>query len=162
GGGPHIRARYRLALIAYGQHQKDVARAQLDALLASQPDHARGKALLAKIEPAAAQNPGQPPPPSGGGPPSGQPHAPLARGGNRLAENGNCGEAMRWFEKALDTKPGGVEALTGLGYCHMDRKEFGRALSSFRAALGIAPRFGDAILGMAEAYRFQGMRDEAL
>jgi len=49
-----------------------------------------------------------------------------------------------------------------LGYCHMDRKEFGPAQASFRAALGISPRFGDAIIGLAEAYRFQGQNEQAL
>jgi hypothetical protein len=35
-------------------------------------------------------------------------------------------------------------------------------VASFRAALGISPRYGDALIGIAEAYRYQGMKEEAL
>src|SRR6185369_9750438 len=86
----------------------------------------------------------------------------LIEKGNKLAEDGNCEGASKFFERALDARPGGVEALTGLGYCALDRKDYGRALASFRAALGISPRYGEALIGIAEAYRYQNRNDEAL
>jgi tetratricopeptide (TPR) repeat protein len=88
--------------------------------------------------------------------------APKLASGDKLAENGDCAGAMRQYERALDARPGGVEALTGLGYCHLDRKEYARAISTFRAALGISSRFTEALIGIAEAYRFQGMNGEAV
>jgi predicted Zn finger-like uncharacterized protein len=117
--------------------------------------------------------PGPGPGPGGQKPPPGDPGVPsgpvgvdaydgLVAKGNQRAENGDCTTAMKFFEKALDARPSGVEALTGLGYCHMDRKEFPRAQASFRAALGISPRFGDAIIGLAEAYRYQSQNEKAV
>src|SRR5262249_30709022 len=66
------------------------------------------------------------------------------------------------FERALDARPGGVEALTGIGYCYLDRKQYSQALSNFRAALGISSRYSEALIGMAEAYRYQGLSKEAV
>jgi tetratricopeptide (TPR) repeat protein len=80
---------------------------------------------------------------------------------DKLAENGDCGGATRYYEKALEARPGGVEALTGIGYCFLDRKDYGKALLNFRAALGISPRYGEALIGMAESYRYQGKKEEA-
>jgi tetratricopeptide (TPR) repeat protein len=85
----------------------------------------------------------------------------LARG-NAMAEAGNCREARVSFRKALDARPNGVEALTGLGYCHLDIREYVLAHARFRAALGIAPRYQEALWGMAETYERQGNAERAL
>jgi tetratricopeptide (TPR) repeat protein len=177
-GHEHVRARYRLALIATVEKKYDEAKKQLALLFAASPEHVRGRALEARITaetgaaaaaapdagtPAATPTPTNPPAgSSGGGASGGDAYDGLVEKGNAKAENGDCGAAMPLFERALDVRPGGVEALTGLGYCHLDHKEYGRAQASFRAALGISPRYGDAIIGLAEAYRFQGQNQPAL
>jgi predicted Zn finger-like uncharacterized protein len=171
-GREHVRARFRLALIAYNDKKYDEAKKQLGLLYSASPEHVRAHTLEARIGadtnpvPAAvtpdAGTGSKPPTPTQEPAPSGDAYDGLVAKGNAKAENGDCAAAMPLYERALDVRPGGVEALTGLGYCHLDRKEFARAQASFRAALGISPRFGDAIIGLAEAYRFQGQNDQAL
>ena len=85
----------------------------------------------------------------------------LVKRANALAET-NCGKALELFQKALEQKPNGVEALTGMGYCHIDAKQFASAFSKFRAALATSPRFEPALWGIAEAYQQQGRRDQAI
>src|SRR5262249_42813671 len=185
-GGVLVRARARLAAIALAEKQLDDAKTQIEAILAAQPAHERAQALKKRLDEATAAaaappkpepqpakpEPAKPEPPKPGRPPGGGGGGlPAAvRGGDydglvaradKLAENGDCGGASRYYEKALEARPGGVEALTGIGYCFLDRKDYGRALLNFRAALGISPRYGEALIGMAEAYRYQGKKDEA-
>ena len=85
----------------------------------------------------------------------------LARA-DKLAENGNCAGAMPLYRKVLDMNPASVEALTGLAYCHLDRREFASAHARFRAALGISSRYQPAMWGIAEAYQQQGLKQQAL
>jgi predicted Zn finger-like uncharacterized protein len=85
----------------------------------------------------------------------------LARA-DSLAENGNCGGAMPLYRKVLDMNPASVEALTGLAYCHLDRREYASAYARFRAALGISSRYQPAMWGIAEAYQQQGLKQQAL
>jgi predicted Zn finger-like uncharacterized protein len=80
----------------------------------------------------------------------------------KLAENGNCAAAMPLFRKVLDMHPASVEALTGLGDCHLERREFASAHARFRAALGISSRYQPAMWGIAEAYQQQGLKQQAL
>jgi predicted Zn finger-like uncharacterized protein len=167
-GREHLRARYHLAAIALADKRWEDARTQLEMILGAQPEHARAKALLADVERKQAlakpETPSEPTNGGGGasGEPAGNDYDGLVAKGDKLAENGSCSQAQTYYEKALDLRPGGVEALTGLGYCYLDAKDYGRAQRNFRAALGISPRFGDALIGIAEAYRFQGNKDEAL
>ncbi len=188
-GGVLLRARVRLAALALAEKQLDDARTQIDAILAAQPAHERAQALKKRLEEAvaAAAAPPKPEPPKPEQPrpeqprpeqpraerpaPGGEGELPAAVRGtdydglvaraDKLAENGDCGGATRYYEKALEARPGGVEALTGIGYCFLDRKDYGKALLNFRAALGISPRYGEALIGMAEAYRYQGKKEEA-
>jgi tetratricopeptide (TPR) repeat protein len=81
---------------------------------------------------------------------------------DRLAEGGNCSAAKPIYERALDANPSGVGALTGLGYCHIDGREFASAHAKFRAALGVSPRYQPALWGMAEMYQRQGLTDQAI
>jgi tetratricopeptide (TPR) repeat protein len=74
----------------------------------------------------------------------------------------NCTKALEIYAKALEQKPNGVEALTGMGYCHIDAKQFASAFSKFRAALAVSPRFEPALWGVAEAYVQQGRKEEAV
>ncbi|MDQ3301009.1 MAG: tetratricopeptide repeat protein, partial [Myxococcota bacterium] len=174
-----VRARFHLALVALAQNRAADAKALADQVLAAQPEHAGARALVAKLEtkvsntdPLPPEEPGKgsagtgagsgkvtPPPPdvtAGGGS-----YDQLLARANKLAE-GNCTKALELYAKALEQKPNGVEALTGMGYCHIDAKQFASAFSKFRAALAVSPRFEPALWGVAEAYQQQGRREQAL
>jgi tetratricopeptide (TPR) repeat protein len=69
---------------------------------------------------------------------------------------------MELYAKALEQKPNGVEALTGLGYCHIDAKQFSSAFSNFRAALAVSPRYEAALRGVAETYQQMGRKEQAI
>ena len=104
------------------------------------------------------------PPPGdggGGGPPISGGYDGLLAKANKLAEV-SCGQAIPYYQKALEAKPNSVEALTGMGFCHLDAKQFSSAHSKFRAALGISPRYERALWGMAEMYQQQGRSDLAI
>ena len=80
---------------------------------------------------------------------------------NKLAES-NCTKAMELYMKALEQRPNGVEALTGMGFCHLDAKQFSSAFSKFRAALAVSARYEPALWGIAEAYQQQGRKEQAI
>jgi tetratricopeptide (TPR) repeat protein len=59
-------------------------------------------------------------------------------------------------------KPDGLEAIMGLGYCDLDGEKFSSAVDHFKRALAMSPSYGDAMIGLAEAYKLRGDRREAL
>ncbi|MEO7097537.1 MAG: tetratricopeptide repeat protein, partial [Polyangiales bacterium] len=139
-------------------------------------EHAGAKALAARIENTVSKGDPLPPEegsgagsartvPVGPGPgPSvgaGDTYDSILRKANKLAES-NCAKAAELYAKALEQKPNGVEALTGMGYCHIDAKQFASAFSKFRAALAISSRYEPALWGVAEAYTQQGRKEQAL
>lgn len=81
---------------------------------------------------------------------------------DRLSENGHAKEARKLYERALQQRPNGLEAIMGLGYCDLDGEKFSAAVDRFKRALEIQPSYGDAIIGLAEAYKLRGDRHEAL
>ncbi len=171
-----VRSRFQLARIAYAQNKPAEAKPLVEQVLAAQPEHAASKALAARIETTVAKTDPLPPedppknpgtgttkPPSGGdtGAAPGDSYDRLLAKANALAER-NCSGAMDLFAKALEQKPNGVEALTGMGYCHIDAKQFSSAFSKFRAALAVSSRYEPALWGVAEAYQQQGRKDSAI
>ena len=78
------------------------------------------------------------------------------------ASDTDCLAAMPLYRKALVLEPRGVEAMSGLGYCHLDERQFATARSRFRAAISISPRYEPALWGLAEAYQVQGRNPEAI
>jgi len=81
---------------------------------------------------------------------------------DRLSENGHAKEARKLYDRALALKPNGLEAIMGLGYCDLDGEKFSSAVDHFKHALAMSPSYGDAIIGLAEAYKLRGDRHEAL
>ena len=170
-----VRPRFQLALIAYAQSRTPEAKAMADQILAAQPEHAGAKALVLKIETTVAKTDPLPPEDGGKAPvptpgsgkvtpdpvPSGESYEKLVARANQLAES-NCSKASEVFLKALEQRPNGPEALTGLGYCHIDAKQFASAHGRFRAALAVATNFEPALYGIAEAYQQQGRKDDAI
>ena len=175
-----VRARFHLALVAYAQNKPAEAKPLVDQVLAAQPEHGGAKALAARLETTVVKTDPLPPEENttkpntgntgGGGGGGGGGGEPLPTGGsydallaraNKLAET-SCTKAFDVYQKALEQKPNGVEALTGMGYCHIDAKQFSSAFSKFRAALAISSRYEPALWGVAEAYSQQGRKEQAL
>lgn len=186
-----VRARLHLALVLAAQNKASEAKPLIATILAAEPAHAGAKALADKLETLVAKTDPLPPedggkgggkdaaspgsavaprtPPAGPGPGPGP--GPATGGGesydrllaraNQLAET-SCEKAMELYAKALEQKASGVEALTGMGYCHIDTKQFASAHSKFRAALAVSPRYEPALHGVAEAYQQQGRKDDAI
>jgi predicted Zn finger-like uncharacterized protein len=81
----------------------------------------------------------------------------------RAQENGQAAQAIELFEAVLERQPGNIDAMSGIGYCNLDRGNKGQAISWFRRALGGGGgSFGPAIIGLAETYKAQGQKAEAL
>jgi predicted Zn finger-like uncharacterized protein len=178
-----MRVKLALAQIWYAQNKAAEAKGQVEQVLATQPDNDLALAMYKKLEtsvtktdplpqedgsakpPTNAGSAAKPPagtvkPPSGGGGGGGDYDSLLAKA-NKQAES-NCTKAMELYMKALEQRPNGVEALTGMGYCHLDAKQFSSAFSKFRAALAVSARFEPALGGVAETYQRQGNKEAAI
>lgn len=182
-----VRARFHRAVVALAQNQRADAKPLVDQVLLAQPEHAGARALAAKLEaavatsdplpaedprptptgankptptptPTAGEKPTPAPTPAGGG---GESYDKLLARANGLAES-NCTRALELYAKALEQKPNGVEALSGMGYCYVDAKQFASAHSKFRTALVISSKYEPALWGIAEAYQQQGRREQAV
>jgi predicted Zn finger-like uncharacterized protein len=176
-----LRAAFLLAVLDMREGRTTEARAQAEAILRINPDHRWAKLLAEELAappaPVASANPSpdagpQPPPdqpkPPSGAPPSGSPPAAggsyesLLKQGTALSERGRTMQAIKMFERALKLQPNSAQALTGLGYCHLDQERFASAISHFMRALRVNQTHGDALIGMAEAYKVQGNARKAL
>jgi regulator of sirC expression with transglutaminase-like and TPR domain len=93
--------------------------------------------------------------PTGTRPSPGGRYRDLVSAAQRLGKS-SCSSAVRIYEAAIDLNPRGAEALTGLGTCLLELRDYDRAISNFRAALTISRRNPEALIGAAEAYQFKG------
>ncbi|MFZ5439026.1 MAG: tetratricopeptide repeat protein, partial [Myxococcota bacterium] len=80
----------------------------------------------------------------------------------QLREREQTAAALDMYGKAGDLKPDRVEPIAGKGLCLLDMANLAAAEASFLQALSIAPRYGPAIMGLAEAYRMQGKNEKAI
>ena len=177
-----VRVRFRQAMLAYADGKSVEARQLLDTVLASQGAHEGALALLTKLDAAVNTTDPLPPEVAGSGAGSsvttssnpgstntgspntggaGEDYDRLVKRANDMAES-NCSKAAELFNKALDQKPNGVEALVGLGFCSLDSKNYATAFSKFRAALAISPRNERALWGVAETYQQQSRKEQAI
>jgi tetratricopeptide (TPR) repeat protein len=168
-----VRATYRMALLDFEDKNYDEAKKGAEAVIAAESEHAGAKSLVERVAAATAVVTSDPLPPEDSGNNSGNDSGKTGAGGidsydrllakaDKLAESGRCSQATSVYGKALDVNPSGVAALTGLGYCHVDARNFHSAQAKFRAALGISPRYQDALWGVAEAYQQQGLKQQAI
>jgi predicted Zn finger-like uncharacterized protein len=166
--GGDTRVLFAQALAAYLQHKTSEAKPIVDQILAASSDHDGARALANKLETAVASTDPLPPEDKGSttkppvqAPVEANDYDSLLARANKLAET-NCSKAMDIFGKALEQKPTGVEALTGMGYCYLDAKQFASAFSKFRAALAVSSRYEPALGGVAETYQRQGNKEQAI
>lgn len=166
------RARYKLALVYKAQNNIPQAMMQLRAILAAVPDHERAKALTEELEPPKA-----PPVPvvapepvdTAEPPVEEKPTVPkevgvrqLVAQADRLRQSDKPQKALQLYEKAAEMEPDNPEIHTAIGWCYVDMEDPGSAVESFKDALKLAPRFTDAMMGLAEAYRLKGMKRDAI
>jgi tetratricopeptide (TPR) repeat protein len=169
------RAALQSVLLANGQH--DRAKAMLAALDGNEPVVAVATPPAAPAAPAAPASGTTAPAPSGAsvsptanaaagkadsGGDSGGGYDKLVAQGDRLSENGHAREARKLYEKALALQPSGLAAITGLGYCDLDGEKFSSAVDHFKHALSLQASYGEAIIGLAEAYKLRGDKHEAV
>ncbi|HEY6005642.1 MAG TPA: tetratricopeptide repeat protein, partial [Anaeromyxobacter sp.] len=119
--------------------------------------------------PAPQPTPGRSAEPPPGASPPAAPRPLAARGPKallaqaaRLREKGELEAALDLYGRVAAEDPENVEALTGRGLCYLDLERYPPAEASFQAALGIDPRQPDALLGLAETYRWQGKKTDAI
>jgi tetratricopeptide (TPR) repeat protein len=79
----------------------------------------------------------------------------------RLRERGAVEKALDLYERVIEAQPENARALAGRGLCYLDLQQHALAEQSFRAALQADPEEADALLGLAEAARYQGKKAEA-
>lgn len=89
-------------------------------------------------------------------------YAKMLAQGHRLRARGKYDKALEAFEKAADMQPDSPEPHAGMGWAYIDLEAFRAAVNEFRKALKVNPKFSDAVLGMAEAYKFQGDKVKAI
>ncbi len=175
-----MRIKLARAQIAYAGNNATDAKTQVDQVIATQPDNDVALAMYNRLEKSVVKT--DPLPPEDGPAAGGASKPPVNGGGgggaagggggrvdydsllaqaNKAAET-NCTRAMDLYMRALEQRPNGVEALTGMGYCHLDAKQFSSAFSKFRAALAVSSRFEPALGGVAETYQRQGNKEAAI
>jgi hypothetical protein len=82
--------------------------------------------------------------------------------GERLREREKTAQALDFYGRAHELKPDRVEPLAGRGLCLLDMGNPTAAVAAFEQALQLGPRYGPAIMGMAEALRAQGKNEQAI
>ncbi|HSN16403.1 MAG TPA: tetratricopeptide repeat protein, partial [Anaeromyxobacteraceae bacterium] len=86
----------------------------------------------------------------------------LVADADRLRGRGAVEKALALYEKVIEAQPDNARALAGRGLCYLDLQQYALAEQSFRAALQADPEEADALLGLAEAARYQGKKSEAI
>jgi tetratricopeptide (TPR) repeat protein len=163
-----VRLRFRSAMAAFADGKAVDARAAADAVIAAQPEHEAAKALLQRLEHAVTDTDPLPPEEdahagSGAGPISGaDSYEKLVQKANQMAVNRGCAKAIDLFQAALDKTPNGIDALIGLGYCHIETKQFSSANSRFRTVLALQSKNERALWGIAQLYQEQGLKTKAI
>ena len=92
-------------------------------------------------------------------PPEGRDYSWYIRRGDELRRDGSYDAAESHYEQALALRPGSPEATTGLGYVALMSGHPQDSLAHFRRAIGA--NYGDAYMGLGDAYRRMGSVAEA-
>lgn len=190
--GIDVRPAYRLALLDVAEARNEDARRRVTEVLAVAPEHEDARALLAYLDANPTVDTSDPMPvEEGREPESGKEQGGKEPGGkepgkaqdgkdqdgkdtgsgsyrdlvaqaDKKAKAGDCDEAMKLYERALDDDPSGVSALMGMAECHVTRKEFASAYGKLQAVLAVSPSNAEAMWRMAETYRKQGLSSQAV
>jgi hypothetical protein len=123
---------------------------------------AREKSNSAHPERSEAESKGATPPPRPRVAKKADPLQTLLTDARRLRNRGRTPAALELYARALDEAPQNADALAGRGLCYLDLSQYAQAESSFEAALGEVAEHGDALMGLAETFRYEGRRADAV
>jgi tetratricopeptide (TPR) repeat protein len=96
------------------------------------------------------------------GVPSGKGYDFYIQSADRLRNRNQASLALQYYEKAIEEQPGTAEPIAGKAFCLVDLDRHDEAITLFRKALEIYPRYLPAIMGLAEAYKEKGDKKQAL
>jgi tetratricopeptide (TPR) repeat protein len=82
--------------------------------------------------------------------------------GDRSRERDRTQAALDAYGEAAELEPDRAEPYTGRGMTFLDMGDTRQAETEFKQALKFNPRYGDAIIGLAETYRSQGKKADAV
>jgi predicted Zn finger-like uncharacterized protein len=82
--------------------------------------------------------------------------------GNRLRERERSEAALEAYGEAAELEPDRAEPYSGRGMAYLDIGDTHQAETEFKQALKINANYGEAIIGLAETYRSQGKKAEAI
>jgi predicted Zn finger-like uncharacterized protein len=82
--------------------------------------------------------------------------------GDRLRERERPQQSLDAYAEAAELEPDRAEPYAGRGFAYLDLGEPLQAEAEFKQALKINANYGDAIMGLAETYRSQGKKAEAI
>ena len=86
----------------------------------------------------------------------------LIRKGKKHLNKSQFRKGLDTYQKALNYRSNGVEALTGLGWCYVNLKSYDAAINYFKKALKVNPKYGDAYIGIGKAYQKKGNKAKAV
>jgi tetratricopeptide (TPR) repeat protein len=81
---------------------------------------------------------------------------------DRLRNRGRTSEALGVYARVLELEPVNAEALAGRGSCYLEQSQYAPAKASFEEALRGNANYPDALMGLAETYRYEGRRADAV
>lgn len=96
----------------------------------------------------------------GGAAPGGHDYDWYVARGDELMERERPGEARSYYSAALAQRPDGREAVTGMGYVALDQADYQGAIARFRGPA--SGGYGEALIGLGQAYRDMNRKDDAL
>jgi tetratricopeptide (TPR) repeat protein len=184
---PSLPARIMLALAHHRSGDDEAARAITTAVLETVPEQPAARALarqlagakIAQVDPpeppkpipVAPQTPQPPetPPPetptskpgTGGGGGEESAGKLIDRGCNKV-DKGAAGEAVALLKRALEKRPGDLDALLCLGNAHAALGEHGNALRFYQRALDRSPNMMSALQGAAKSAAKLGREEQAV
>jgi tetratricopeptide (TPR) repeat protein len=80
----------------------------------------------------------------------------------RLRDSGKAEDALNLYLRASAQDPSNADALAGRGLCYLDLSRYEPAEASFQAALDEDRSHGGALMGLAETFRYEGRRADAV
>jgi predicted Zn finger-like uncharacterized protein len=94
-------------------------------------------------------------------PGSKRPRVLLARA-RKLRDRGKPQQALDLYRQADEIEPNNPDILAGQGWCYLDLSQYASAVESFEAALQRVPNHAEALMGLAETYRYEGRNADAV
>jgi predicted Zn finger-like uncharacterized protein len=71
-------------------------------------------------------------------------------------------QALAMFEQASQVNPSSPEPDSGRGIAYSNLEQWGKAITAFQAAIKKNPEYSEAVMGLAEAYRYKGDKPQAV